>query len=90
MAKKKKVTLVNSGLCSIYFKGDRHLPGDEFEIAESELENKGVEHLISRGDLIIKDDSDATNAVIERAKKGEKKDPRAGKSRKELEDGGEF
>lgn len=90
MAKEKNVILVNVGVCTIYFKGDRHLPGDEFEVATADLENKGIESLIHRGDLIVKDNSAATAEIKDRVESKRKKDPKEGKSRKELEDGGEF
>lgn len=90
MAKEKIVILSNVGVCAIYFKGNRYLPGDEIEIAENDLTNQGIEMLIHRGDLVIKNDVDATDEVIKRAEGKRKKDPNEGKSRKELEDGGEF
>lgn len=90
MAKEKTVILSNAGVCAIHFKGDRYLPGDEMEISEKDIANKGIESLIHRGDLVIKDDSTATNEIKDRVEKQRKKDPKEGKSRKELEDGGEF
>ena len=90
MAKEKTITLINEGVCTVFFKGDRYMPGDEIEVSENDLQNKGIESLIYRGDLVIKDDSKATKEVKERVEKSRKKDPSEGKSRKELEDGGEF
>lgn len=93
MAKEKnveKMILVNDGVCTIFFKGDRYMPGDEIEVEAHELENKGIESLIHRGDLIIKDNSAATAEIKDRVESKRKKDPKEGKSRKELEDGGEF
>lgn len=90
MAKEKSVVLVVSGICSIFFKGDRFMPGDSFEVAESDLEIKSIESLIVRGDLTIKDNSSANEEIKERAAKNRRKDPRADKSRAELEDGGEY
>ena len=90
MAKAKTVIMVNDGVCTIWFKGDRYLPGAEIELTEAELENKGIESLVFRGDLVVKDDSSATREIKERIKARAKKDPDEGKSRKKLEDGGEF
>lgn len=93
MAKEKNVenvVLVNTGVCTIHFKGDRHLPGEEFEIKATDLQNKGIESLIYRGNLIVKDNSTATAEIKDRVESKRKKDPKEGKSRKELEDGGEF
>lgn len=90
MAKEKSVVLVNAGVCSIYFKGERFMPGDEMTVTTSDLENKGIESLVYRGDLIVKDDAAATAEIKDRVDSKRRKDPKEGKSRKELEDGGEF
>lgn len=90
MAKEKTVTLVNSGVCSIFIKGDRYVPGDEIEVLESDLETSGIEMLIARGDLKVKNDDEKTEAVKERVSKSKKPSAADGKSKKELEDGGEF
>lgn len=90
MAKEKNVTLVNSGVCTIFIKGDRYVPGDEIEVMESDLETSGIEMLIARGDLKVKNDDEKTEAVRERVSKRKKPSATDGKSKKELEDGGEF
>lgn len=84
------VTVINKGLCMIYFKGEKHKPDSEFEIEAADLENAGIEMLIARGNLVVKDDSEATKEVKERVNKRIKKDPDEGKSIAELEDGGEY
>lgn len=90
MAKEKNVTLVNSGVCSIFIKGDRYVPGDEIEVLESDLETSGIEMLIARGDLKVKNDEEKTEAVKARVSKRKKASPTEGKTKSELEDGGEF
>lgn len=89
----KKATnfiLSNKGLCSIYFNGERYMPGEEFEATKEQLENQGVRSLIVRGDLVIKDNSDLNDEIIETMHKKRKASATEGKSLKQLEDGGEY
>ncbi|QPD96193.1 hypothetical protein [Enterobacter phage N5822] len=46
--------------------------------------------LIARGDLKVKNDDEKTEAVRERVSKRKKASPTEGKTKSELEDGGEF
>ena len=90
MAKEKIVVLKNEGLSKIVFKGDSYMPGDDIEVTESELSLPSIESLIMRGKLSVKNDSEKTESIAAEAKSKRKKDPSEGKSRAELEDGGEF
>lgn len=91
MAKaKNEIVVVNTGLSAIYINRELVMPDDEFEIPSDYLELPAFESLFAVGSLTVKDDSAATKEVVERARAKAKKDPFEGKSRKELEDGGEF
>ena len=86
----KKIILVNTGLCVLLFKGQRLMPEKEIEVKEKDLELPGVESAIMRGELTVKDDSELNAEVKERASKKKKKDPDEGKTKDQLEDGGEY
>lgn len=90
MAKKETVTLVNTGLCMIIVGDVNLMPGQEMEIEKDKLETSAFQYLISRGEAAVKDNSALTEEVKAKANARRKKDPTEGKSRKELEDGGEF
>lgn len=89
---KKATTFIlsNKGLCSIYFGGERYMPGEEFEVTKEQLENQGIRSLIVRGDLVVKDNADLNDEIIETMHKKRKASPTEGKSLKQLEDGGEY
>lgn len=90
MAKEKKITIVNTGLSAIYINRVRLMPDDEIEIEEAELNTSGVEYLIHRGEISVKNNKALNEEVKGRVAKKVKKDPFEGKSQKELEDGGEY
>ena len=90
MAKKDTFTVVNTGVCVIIWKGERHLPGDEFELKAEELENGGIAYLIANDKLAVKDNSKLNTEIKEKESKKRRKDPMEGKTKAELEDGGEF
>lgn len=95
MAKEKNVVLLNVGTALQMFRLEdgsfaRVLPDEEITLPASVINLPGVRCLIAREEIEIKDDS-ATNRKIrlEMAQKT-KVDPWDKKSRKELEDGGEY
>ncbi|MGN0813983.1 MAG: hypothetical protein ACI4MH_01970 [Candidatus Coproplasma sp.] len=89
-AKAEKVILVNSGACAIYIDRNRVMPGEEYEVTKEMIELDSIQFLISRGEMVIKNDVDATAEIVEKAKKSKKASPDDGKTKAQLEDGGEF
>ena len=87
MAKKDTVTLINTAVCVIFIDEEMLKPGDQIVVDRSSLER--FESLIARGELTI-DNFKENQEVVKRASAKRKKDPSEGKSRAELEDGGEF
>nr|DAU08346.1 MAG TPA: hypothetical protein [Caudoviricetes sp.] len=90
MAKKDTFTVVNTGVCVIVWKGESYLPGAEFELKSEDLEKDGIVYLISKGKLEVKDNSKLNNEIKEKDSKKRRKDPTEGKTKAELENGGEF
>lgn len=79
--------LINTGVCVIFIDNEMLKPNDEIVVDDEQMDR--FESLISRGELTI-DNFKANQKVVEKATAKRKKDPTEGKSRKELEDGGEF
>lgn len=90
MAKKETITMVNTGVCVIIIEGQRRMPGDEFEISADAIKNSGVVYAVARGDLSVKDNSKLNSEITEGHQKKRRKDPAEGKTKAELEDGGEL
>ena len=90
MAKEKMITVFNDAACAIYIGSDRLMPDEEMSIPAEMLELPAFEYLISRGELKVKDDSAKNAEIRERANRKRKADPDAGKTKAQLEDGGEF
>lgn len=88
MAKEIKIAVKVSGVCLIIVDGVHRHPGEVFDVEESKLKTSAFEYLIAKGDLEIKDDSEANEAIKEKVAAKRKKDPKEGKSKAELEDGG--
>lgn len=88
MAKEKTVIVKVSGVCLVIIDGVHRHHGDEFQATEEQLKSSAFEYLIAKGDLEIKGDSEANEAIKEKAASKRKKDPKEGKSKAELEDGG--
>lgn len=86
----KKIILVNTGLCVMFFNGEKLMPEQEMEVKEKDLELPGIESAIMRGELTVKDNSELNAEVKERVSKRKKKDPDDGKTKDQLEDGGEY
>lgn len=87
MAKKDTVTLINTAVCVIFIDEEMLKPGDQIVVEQSSIDR--FESLIARGELTI-DNFKENQEVVKRAIAKRKKDPSDGKSRAELEDGGEF
>lgn len=81
------VKLINTGVCVIFIDNEMLKPDDEIMVDDDQLER--FETLISRGELTI-DNFKKNQEVVKKAAAKRKKDPADGKSRAELEDGGEF
>lgn len=90
MAKEKEITLVNTGVALIIIDRVDVMPGKEITVAESVLERQGTKALMAEGKLTIKDNSDLNAEIVEAFKSKRKKDTNEGKTKKELEDGGEY
>ncbi|QHR70176.1 hypothetical protein tunzivis_54 [Escherichia phage tunzivis] len=86
----KTLKLKVTGVCMIIMDGKRYHHGDEIEIESDRINDSAIEYLIARGDVEVKDNSEINEQIKEKAEKKRKKDPTEGKSRKELEDGGEY
>lgn len=85
-----KLTLVVIGSCLVRHGSAKLKHGDEFEIDESELSLQAIKYLFVSKAVKIKDNDTQTNAIIASALAKAKPDPDAGKSREQLEDGGEI
>ena len=85
-----KLTLVVIGSCLVRHGGVKLKHGDEFEVDESELSLQAIKYLFVSKAVKIKDNDTRTNAIIASALAKAKPDPDAGKSREQLEDGGEI
>lgn len=85
-----RVTILNVGTALIFINGEKLMPDHELEIDAAQLKTSGVEYLFGQGALSVKDNAALTNDVRGRVEARRKKDPTAGKSQKDLEDGGEF
>lgn len=90
MAKEKEFTLVNTGLALIIIDRVKVMPGKEIVVSKEVLERQGTKALISEGKLTIKDESDLNAEIAEKFNAKRRKDPNEGKTKKQLEDGGEF
>lgn len=86
----KTLKLKVTGVCMIIMDGKRYHPGDEIEIESDRINDSAIEYLIARGDVEVKDNSEINEQIKAKAEKKRKKDHTEGKSRKELEDGGEY
>ena len=89
-ATEERVAIVNVGTALIFINGEKLMPDQEIEIDVAQLKTSGVEYLFGQGVVVVKDNSALTNEVRARIEARRKEDPTAGKSQKELEDGGEF
>lgn len=90
MAKKDEMILVNHGVCTIIIDRENYKPGDEIKANEEIISRQGVRALIADGVLFIKDNYDLTKKITDEVNALKKPDPDAGKSRAQLEDGGEY
>lgn len=93
MAKEKSVelvTVVNTGVCLVIVDGKNIMPNEELEIYAGKLSTPAFEYLIARGELEVKDDRQTNAEIKEKVSARTKKDPNAGKTKKQLEDGGEY
>lgn len=88
MAKESKIAVKVSGVCLIIVDGVHRHPGEVFDVEESKLKTSAFEYLIAKGDLEVKDNSALNEEIKQSAASKRKKDPREGKSKAELEDGG--
>lgn len=79
--------LINTGACVIFIDNEMLKPDDEITVDDDQLER--FETLIARGELTI-DNFKKNQEVVKKAVAKRKKDPEDGKTRAELEDGGEF
>lgn len=79
--------LINTGACVIIIDNEMLKPDDEITVDDDQLER--FETLIARGELTI-DNFKKNQDVVKKVSAKRKKDPADGKSRAELEDGGEF
>ena len=87
---KEKFTLVNTGVALIIIDRVDVMPGKEIVVGGEVLERQGTKALMAEGKLTIKDNSDLNAEIVEAFKNKRKKDPNEGKTKKELEDGGEY
>ncbi|HBI4576244.1 TPA: hypothetical protein K7O19_004063 [Salmonella enterica subsp. enterica serovar Infantis] len=90
MAKEKEITLVNTGVALIIIDRVDVMPGKEITVAESVLERQGTKSLVAQGKLAVKDNSDLNAQIIEEFESKRRADPTEGKTKKQLEDGGEY
>lgn len=90
MAKEKEITLVNTGVALIIIDRVDVMPGKEITVAESVLERQGTKSLVSQGKLTVKDNSELNDKIIEALNEKRKPNPIEGKSKAQLEDGGEY
>lgn len=90
MAKAKEITIVNTGVCAIYIGTDRIMPDEEMNVPAEALETSAFGYLIARGEISVKDNSAMNKEIKERVLSKRKKDKDEGKTKAQLEDGGEF
>lgn len=90
MAKAKEFTLVNTGVALIIIDRVDVMPGNEIVVDEAVLSRQGTKALIAEGKLTVKDNSDLNNEIIESVNSKRRKDANEGKSKAQLEDGGEY
>ncbi|AGF87853.1 hypothetical protein BROOKSBY_9 [Citrobacter phage vB_CfrD_Brooksby] len=90
MAKEKEITLVNTGVALIIIDRVDVMPGKEITVAESVLERQGTKSLVAQGKLTVKDNSELNDKIIEAFNEKRKPNPTEGKSKAQLEDGGEY
>lgn len=90
MAKEKEITLVNTGVALIIIDRNDLMPGKELVVKDEVLARHGTKSLIAQGKLAIKDNRDLNAQIIEEFEKKRKADPTEGKTKKQLEDGGEY
>ena len=93
MAKEKSVelvTVVNTGVCLVIVDGQNIMPNEELEVDAVKLSTPAFEYLIVRGELEVKDDRKANADIKEKVSARTKKDPNAGKTKQQLEDGGVY
>lgn len=79
--------IINTGARVIIIDNEMLKPNDEITVDDDQLER--FETLIANGDLTI-DNFKKNQEVVKKVSAKRKKDPADGKSRAELEDGGEF
>lgn len=90
MAKEKEITLANTGVALIIIDRVDVMPGKEITVAESVLDRQGTKSLIAQGKLTVKDNSDLNTQIIEAFNEKRKPNQTEGKTKKQLEDGGEY
>lgn len=76
--------------CLIAFGGEKYKFEDEFTIPASELLKPGVLYLFSQGMIEVVDNYELNKQIVEFANAKKKRDPREGKTREQLEEGGEI
>lgn len=87
---KNEIILVNTGVCVVATGEVILKPGEEMLVSAKELELPGFEDMIFKGVLTVKDNSAMNAEIVERARGKTRKDPDEGKTKKQLEDGGEY
>lgn len=89
-----EIVLVNAGLSARLIRIDeefvRILPDEEITVDAEFLKMDSIRAGISEGHYVIKDNSDLTKEIAEAYNAKMKPDPLMGKSREQLEDGGEY
>lgn len=93
MAKAKStemITLINTGVAVVSINKERFLPNEEMEVSTDLLDAQSIRSLIFRGELSIKDNADLVRQIKSEMAERHKPDPTAGKTTKQLEDGGEI
>lgn len=89
-AKNETVVVVNTGLSVIYINRERVMPDESIEVAAEFLDLPSFKNMFLKGQMAIKNDADATAEIVRKLKSGAKQDSDAGKTKAQLEDGGEF
>lgn len=84
------IIAINTGLALIVFGAARVMPGEELQLTEEDLKLSGIEYHFGMGALEVKDDYERTQEIKRAIVERRKPDPDAGKSQKEVEDGGEY
>ena len=90
MAKEKEITLVNTGVALIIIDRVDVMPGKEITVSESVLERQGTKSLIAHGKLTVKDNSELNDKIVEAFNEKRKPNQTEGKSKAQLEEGGEY